>query len=155
MHADITSSNGSHYALDLPTGFEPADFVDYDSMKYQPSLEYENKARDLHVMVIDESKAKIISFGLDYDLDTYMKIASRQLDSAGLYVNKPMNVNNFKALQTEIKGKVKGKINVYRLTCLETPKFFYQLLLWTSDEKYESNKNDMEKIVGSFKEVDK
>lgn len=148
MSADVTSSNGSRYAVELPSSMKPANIND------NASLQYEDEARGLYVVVIDESKAKIISFGLDYDLDTYMKIASRTLDSAGLYVNKPVTVNGFKALQTEIKGKSKGKEVIYKLTCLESPKFFYQVLLRSEASGYESNSSDMDKITNSFREVD-
>lgn len=148
MSADVTSSNGSRYALEIPSSMKPANIND------NASLQYEDEARGLYVVVIDESKAKIISFGLDYDLDTYMKIASRTLDSAGLYVNKPVTVNGYKALQTEIKGKSKGQDVVYKLTCLESPKFFYQVLVRSEASKFDSNNRDMEKITNSFKEVD-
>jgi hypothetical protein len=148
MTADASSSNGSHYTMELPADMEPA------SMD-TASLHYEADKRDLYIMVIDESKAKIISFGLDYDLDTYMKIASRALDSAGLYVNKKIQVNGYNALQTEIKKSFNGKNVVYKLTCIETPKFFYQVLTWTSEDRYEGNKDDMEKMVQSFREVNK
>lgn len=147
MKADVNSSNGSHYTMELPAEMDPASM---DSV----SLHYEAPDRELYVIVIDESKAKIISFGLDYDLETYMKIASRTLDSAGMYVNKPLTINNYKALQTEIKTKHKDKMVVYKLTAIETPKFFYQVLVWTTEDRYDSNKEDMEKIVSSFKEVE-
>lgn len=119
------------------------------------SLEYQDENKQLYAVVIDESKAKIISFGLDYDLETYMKIAGRSLDSTGLYLNKSVTINKYKALQTEIKAKLKGKNMVYRLTCIETPRYFYQVLLSSSEDRFESNKDDMEKIVASFKEFDK
>lgn len=148
MPAEATSSNGSHYVMEIPEEMEPASM---DSA----SLHYEDGSRDLYVMVIDESKAKIISYGLDYDLETYMKIASRTLDSAGLYLNKSLEINGNKALQTEIKKNYKGKNIVYKLTCIESPKFFYQLLTWTTEDRYEGNKEDMDKMILSLKELDK
>ncbi|HTL80629.1 MAG TPA: hypothetical protein VL651_02930 [Bacteroidia bacterium] len=152
INAKITSSNGSMYAIDLPSDFEPASFTDVDSLKYQPSLEYESKPKDLHIMIIDDSKAKILSFGLDYDLDTYMKIASRSIDSAGMHLNKSITINGNNAIQTEIRGKSKGVEMVYDLTCIETQKYFYQVLIWSSEDKYNSNKDDMSAIINSFKE---
>src|ERR1044072_2155379 len=96
MDADITASNGSHYAMQLPGDMEPAHFNDSAA-----SLEYESVNRQLSIEVVSDSKAKIISFGLDYDLDTYMKIATRQIDAQGLYVNKAITINGLKALQTD------------------------------------------------------
>lgn len=149
MPADITSSNGSHYTVQIPDEMEPA------RINENASLEYQDENRQLYTVVIDESKAKIISFGLDYDLETYMKIAARALDSTGLYLNKPAKINSYNALQTEIKSKVKGKTMVYKLTCIETPRYFYQVLISSAEDRYESNKDDMEKIISSFKELDK
>ncbi|MEO5642348.1 MAG: hypothetical protein ABIQ40_16355 [Bacteroidia bacterium] len=149
MLADVRSSNGAQYSMELPNDFVPADFND---TLPEMSLQYENAQHGLHVLVIDESKAKIISFGLDYDLDTYMKIATRTQDKDGVYVNKPLTINGNKALQTEIKETSNGVKKMYKLTCIETQKFFYQLLIWSEEDKYTSNKEDMEKMVNSFKE---
>ncbi|MDQ3108946.1 MAG: hypothetical protein M3R17_03535 [Bacteroidota bacterium] len=149
MNADIKSSNGAHYSLELPKDFVDAHFND---TLPEMSLQYESADDDLHILVIDESKAKIISFGLDYDLDTYMKIATRTLDKDGIYVNKPLTINGNKALQTEIRLTSNGIKKVYKLTCIETQKFFYQVLTWTAESEFEPNKDDMEKMINSFRE---
>lgn len=153
MLASVNSSNGARYSLELPKGFGPADFN--DTLPDEGSLQYENAAIGLHIFVLDESKAKIISFGLDYDLETYMKIATRAQDKDGVYVNKPVTINGNKALQTEIKEITNGKKQVYKLTCIETQKFFYQILIWSDEDKYDSNKDDMEAMINSFKESGK
>lgn len=151
MTADVTSSNGARYEMLMPNDMEPSHINDSAA-----SLEYQNAKRELFIEVIDESKAKIISFGLDYDLETYMKICTRNIDKEGLYVNKPMTINGNKALQTEIKAaNSKGKLMEYKLTCVETQKFFYQILTWTPEVSFSSNNTDMEKMVNSFKEVEK
>jgi len=151
MDAEITASNGSHYRMKLPGDLEPSHTNDSAA-----SLEYGNAKRQLYVEVISESKAKIISFGLDYDLDTYMKIATRQLDNEGLYVNTPVTINGYQALQADIVPKNKNEKNIhYKLTCLETPRFFYRVVTYTPVSALESSKSDMDLIVNSFKEVDK
>jgi hypothetical protein len=151
MDADILASNGSHYAMKLPGDMEPGNFNDSAA-----SLEYESVARQLNVEVVSDSKAKIISFGLDYDLDTYMKIATRQIDAQGLYVNKPLTINGFKALQTDIaKKNAKGQNIHYKLTCIETPRFFYMMSIYTTDDFLDKNRSDMDKMVNSFKELEK
>jgi hypothetical protein len=149
MDADVTASNGSHYAMQLPGDMLPAHFNDSAA-----SLEYESENRELSIEVVSDSKAKIISFGLDYDLDTYMKIATRQIDPQGLYVNKSITINGLKSLQTEITQKNKKNQNIhYKLTCIETPRYFYMISIYTTDQHFESNRNDMEKMVNSFKEA--
>ncbi len=150
VNASVTSSNGARYSVDLPMGFVPAHFND---TLPEMSLQYEDPNRGLHILVIDESKAKIISFGLDYDLETYMKIATRAQDKDGIYVNNPLTINGNKASQTEIKETMLGVKKIYKLTCIETNKYFYQMLIWSDEAKFDSNKKDIEKMVYSFKET--
>jgi hypothetical protein len=150
MDADIIASNGSHYKMQLPNDMEPTHTNDSAA-----SLEYGNAKKQLYVEVIGDSKAKIISFGLDYDLETYMKIATRQLDNEGLYVNNPTTINGYKALQAEIVPKTNNSKNIhYKLTCIESSKFFYQIVIYSPAEFFEKNKSDIDKIIYSFKEVD-
>lgn len=146
MKAAIASSNGSNYTLELPQDMKPANFND------NASFQYRSESGDYSFMIIDDSKEKIASYGLDYDLDTYLKIATRTLDSAGLYVNTSITINEVKALQATIKGKREGAPTTFILTCVETPRYYYQLVCWTPESKFEANKSVMESIINSFKE---
>ncbi|MGL5892493.1 MAG: hypothetical protein ACRC3B_21555, partial [Bacteroidia bacterium] len=131
----------------LPSVMSPAVFND------NASLQYADTKGELYVMVIDESKDKIASFGLDYDLETYMKIALRTLDSTGLYRTTTRTIGNCKALQADVKASFKGKNVVYQLTAIESETSFYQVLIWSLDSRYDSNKTEMEKIIASFRET--
>lgn len=146
MRAMIDSANGSHYSLILPPGMKPAHFND------NASFQYHSDEGNYSFMVIDDSKEKIASFGLDYDLDIYMKIATRSLDSAGMYVNSSTTINEMKALQATIKGTRDGAATTFILTTVETPRFYYQLVCWTPSDKFEMNKPKLEAIISSFRE---
>ena len=151
MPTEVIASNGSHYSMLLPETMEPTHTNDSAA-----SLEYGDSKNQLYLEVIGDSKAKIISFGLDYDLEPYMKIAARQLDDEGLYVNQPTTINGYKALQAEIVPKKNNSKNIhYKLTCVETPKFFYQLMLYSPNDFVTQDKSEIDKIVYSFKEIDK
>lgn len=147
MKAAIASSNGSNYTLELPQDMKPANFND------NASFQYRSESGDYSFMIIDDSKEKIASYGLDYDLETYMKIATRTLDSTGLYVNATVEVNDMKAMQATIKGKKDGVATTFILTCVETPRYYYQLVCWTPESKFEANKSTLEGIINSFTEV--
>lgn len=146
MEVNVASSNGSNYSLELPPDMKPAYFND------NASFQYHSETGDYSFIVIDDSKEKIASFGLDYDLDTYMKIATRSLDSAGMYVNSSITVNDVKALQATIKGKRENVETTFILTCVETPRFYYQLITLTPTAKFEQNKPLLEGIINSFRE---
>jgi hypothetical protein len=146
LKVDVDSSNGSNYHLEVPPDMKPV----YHNAN--ASFQYHSEADEITVMVIDDSKEKIASFGLDYDLDTYMKIATRSLDSAGMYVNSSITVNDVNALQATIKGTREGKPSTFVLTAIETPSFYYQLVCWTPSDRFDKNKARIDSIISSFRE---
>lgn len=147
MQTRVLSSAGAQYQLSLPGVMSPA-----PQLNDNASLQYADADAELYVVIIDDSKGKITSFGLDYDLDTYMKIASRNIDSVGVFVNTKKEINNLPALQATIVRKQGGNESTYWLTCVESEKFFYQILLWTPTARLESNRETMESIIASFSE---
>lgn len=147
MKAEVESAGGAKYSLQIPPDMQPA-YFNNDNAAFQ----YHSETGNYSMMVIDDSKEKIASFGLDYDLDTYMKIATRTLDSAGMYVNAKIEVNGMDALQATVQGKRDGVPTAFILTCVETPTFYYQLVCWTPADKFEVNKAVMEGMINSFAE---
>jgi hypothetical protein len=146
IKASVASANGSNYSLQLPGEMIP------DNLNDNASIQYSDASSGISFFVIDDSKEKIASFGLDYDLETYMKISTRTLDSAGLHVNSRIEIGKHPALQTEIEGKRTGVNSKFILTCIETPTFYYRLVIWSPAEKFEANKADMLAIIQSFSE---
>lgn len=147
MQARVLSSAGAQYEINVPGMMHPA-----PQLNENASLQYADANAELYLVIIDDSKDKITSFGLDYDLDTYMKIASRNIDSIGVFVNTKKEINNLPALQTTIIRKQGGNETTYLLTCVESEKFFYQILLWTPTSRLASNREVMESIISSFHE---
>ena len=146
MDVKVASANGSNYSLELPPDMKHAQY------NGNASFQYHSDALDISYLIIDDSKEKIASFGLDYDLDTYMKIATRTLDSAGLYVNSSITINDVKALQATIQGTRDTIANTYILTTVETERYYYQLVCWTPTAKFDVNKPAMEAMINSFRE---
>jgi hypothetical protein len=65
------------YTLQLPSYLEPANFTK------DASLQVQNTEKEFYLMVLDEDKAQFKQYGLDYDLNTYFKVAANKYDSAG------------------------------------------------------------------------
>ncbi|TND08684.1 MAG: hypothetical protein FD123_1900 [Bacteroidetes bacterium] len=139
------------YTLSLPDDMVSADLSE------KASLQYQSPQRELYTLVLDESKETLNGFGLEYDLATYMQVAIHNLDSTSKQKPVEQKIGPYKALHIGLKKKVNNKGRtydaVYRLTVIETPKYFYQLLTWTMDGWYERNRTDIEHIDGSFKEL--
>jgi len=56
-------------------------------------------------------------------------------------------------MQATIKGKKEGIPTNYILTCVETPSYYYQLVCWSPESKFGTNKDVLESIIQSFTEV--
>lgn len=146
LKTSVASANGSNYKLELPGGMLP------DQLNDNASIQYSDESSGISFFVIDDSKEKIASFGLDYDLETYMKISTRTLDSTGLHVNSRIEISGQPALQTEIEGLRNKEKCKFILTCIETPTFYYRLVIWSPADKFEANRSQMESIIQSFSE---
>jgi hypothetical protein len=146
LKAAVASANGSNYTLELPADMLP------DQLNASASVQYSDASTGISFFVIDDSKEKIASFGLDYDLETYMKISTRTLDSVGLHVNSRIEIKGHPALQTEIEGKRNKENCKFILTCIETPTFYYRFVIWSPADRFDSNKSAMEAIIQSFSE---
>lgn len=122
------------------------------------SLEYQNGQRELYAIVIEEEKKTLNDYGLEYDLEAYARQAARSIDSSFTGKPGPQLIGKLKAAHIALKGKyINGGSAfdmVYRLTVIETPTRFYQLLIWTLDKNYEKNRADMEHIESSFAEAE-
>jgi len=148
MDATVSSANGGTYYLQLPPDMKETYFGNDNA-----AFNYQSEQDGYCMMVVDDAKEKIASFGLDYDLETYMKIATRSLDSAGLYVNTKIELNGQQALQATVQGTRDGVPTTFILTCVETPAFYYQLVCWSPTDKFEMNKSKLEALINSFTEV--
>lgn len=146
LKTSVASANGSNYKLELPAGMLP------DQLNENASIQYSDPSSGIAFFIIDDSKEKIASFGLDYDLETYMKISTRTLDSTGLHVNARIEIGGQPALQTEIEGLRNKEKCRFILSCIETPTFYYRLVIWSPADKFEANKAEMESIIQSFSE---
>lgn len=148
-YTDITVNE--QFVLSLPADMVPADLDDKASMQYQAA------DRELYVMVLDESKETLNGFGLEYDLATYAKVALHNFDSTATVTPAVQKIGDYKAMHAGLNRKVQSKGReydaVYRLTVIETPKNFYQILTWTMSSWYDKNRADMEHMEGSFREL--
>ena len=67
-------------------------------------------------------------------------------------------INNYKVAEVSIEGEIEdseGKTvkTFYLFSVVETPKFYYQILNWTTKENKSKFQNEFRTLVNSFKEV--
>ena len=124
----------------------------------QASLQYQNEEKEIYVLVIDESKADMQAYDLDYDIETYYKnIVStpftEKIKNGKVSIPGMQEINGNKALIAEITGILNGIDVYYKLAVIETNKRFYQVLTWTRLDRKENYEKDLLKIIESLREV--
>jgi hypothetical protein len=143
--SDIKVNN--KYGLQLPSYLEPADF------SKEASLQYQNADKEMYVMVIDEDKSAFAQYGLDYDLNTYFRVASAKYDSTGKITAQKIKIGADSARVADIKGSINGNDVLFKLITIETPKRFYKIsisMMFRDKDKYVA---DIERILHSFHEL--
>ena len=144
--------NGQYSVL-IPEYLTPA-----AGMHQQASLQYQNEEKEIYVLVINESKADMQAYDLNYDIDTYYKnIVStpflETLKNGKVSIPGRQEINGNKALVAEITGVLNGIDVYYKMAVIETNKKFYQVLTWTRADRKEKYEKDLFKIIESVKEI--
>jgi hypothetical protein len=144
-----------NYSISIPEYLSPS-----TGMHQQASAQYENKEKEFYLLVIDESKADMQTYDLDYDIDTYYKnIVSKPfkdfIQGGKISIPGRQTINGAKALIADIEGEVNHTQIFYKLAVIETPNKFYQVVVWTRADQKEMYEKDMLAIIESLKEIDK
>lgn len=141
------------YELRVPAYMQPC-----TDLHKNAAMQLQSAENDIYLVVIDEKKSVIHDLGMYYNLKSYFSTVLKQpfikeiknvtTDS----IPVPLQIGTNKALTTTIKGLVNNQHVFYKLTVVETPTSFYQIIIWTRNDKKERFENDMMKIIESFKE---
>lgn len=147
------------YSLELPEFLTKTSGLNQDA-----TLEYQNLEKEFYIIVIDEpigefNKAIQESEIADLyspDLTGYsLYVSDVFLETVDIISETPLTdvtINGLKGKHMEIEGSVGGVDVFYFYTMVQGAKDYYQVLTWTLLSKKEEHKEEMQKIVNSFKE---
>ena len=144
------------YLLTVPNSLRPC-----TDLHKRASLQLQNLSEDFYVVVIDEKKLALRDFNLDYNLKTYYDALIRQSFTQKMkypVIDKhprEIIIGGNKAILSSISGSVNNRAVFYKLGIVETPDYFYQIIVWTRQDKKDKLGIDMQKIIESFKEEKK
>lgn len=112
---------------------------------------YQNK---LYTMVVSENATGINRFGLEDNSDTYRWLIRKRLDTLESETRTGVDsIGGDKAIQYEIRGIVDGVPVVYLHTTIEGIDKYYQVVSWTTAERYADEKGTLQAITQSFQET--
>lgn len=109
-----------------------------------------------NMMVLRDNKSALSN---DATIDNYCTIITNnmanELQNAVITEPSQININNYSALQLEIQGEIQKVKLKYLVTIVATNDSYYQLVAYSTQDSYNKNKSDFEKIMNTFKEVSK
>lgn len=111
-------------------------------------------SQDMYAAVFSENVSVLNQFDLENNAKQYRWLIEEDMDRfeeespTGL-----TSVNGNPAVQYEIRGTVNGQPVVYLHTTVKGRDNYYQVVGWTSEPQYRSNKGTLEAIIASFRGV--
>ncbi|MBN8702612.1 MAG: hypothetical protein J0M08_06080 [Bacteroidetes bacterium] len=150
-YSDVKVNN--QFSIHVPDFMQPT-----NEIHQKAALQYQNLEKEFYLLVINESKEQMKAYDLDYDLDSYYKnIVStpftEQLKNGKVSMPGRMDIHGKKALISEITGNINNADIYYKLTVIESPEHFYQVVTWTKAENKEKMSLVMDSVIQSFKEI--
>jgi hypothetical protein len=144
---ELIGSDGRSQII-LPKGWK-----EYRKLHDNAEIQAAHLKKESYVIVLSENKE-------DFDEMTLEKHS--KLTRTGILesLKKPtinrlpdLTINGRPAIQFEISGVINNIKIVYLHTTVETNEYFHQILAWTLKSKYNDNKESLQKVIKSFKEI--
>ncbi len=133
----------------------PATWYAKNKLNEQAGLQAADIAANSYVIVISESKK---NFKADEPLEDYTdSIIEKAQEQVTGFKNtgvKSFKLGEYQAQQFEVTGAVEKTRLKWLLTTVDAPKNYHQIMVWTTEAKYEANKKLFEQIVESFEETE-
>lgn len=143
----------NQYSLELP------DFLsEVQNLNPSASLQYQNPLREFYTIVIDEPKTDFPN-PAEINLEEYHNLLKSNLetsiDKASFSTAKDTMINGLKAKLFTASGSTQGIDIFYKFAYIESKAHFYQILTWTLLVRKDKFSKDMDKIIASFKELER
>ncbi|MEM9482354.1 MAG: hypothetical protein AAGA83_01535 [Cyanobacteria bacterium P01_F01_bin.116] len=133
--------------LTLPDGW-----VNVQDLRPDADLYVADQDRTMYVLVLsDPKRSEVGAFSLADNSDQYLSFLNRGLTQEQPEVATTMTtLNGLNALQYEVRGRVDNVPIVYLHTTVEGKTDYYQVVAWTTAEKYGTTKGELQTVVQSF-----
>ncbi|MEL6161734.1 MAG: hypothetical protein AAFQ40_11430 [Cyanobacteria bacterium J06623_5] len=133
----------------------PAEWVSAgDRLRRSADIYASHPSREMYASVLSESKTVLSQFDLEDNAEQYRWLIEKELeDYEGSTRTGIERINGDPAVQYEIRGRVEGIPVVYLHTTVQGDDNYYQVVGWTTQERYSENKATLENIIESFRGV--
>lgn len=131
----------------------PADWVSAgDQLRGSADIYASYPPREMFASVLSESKEVLGQFDLEDNAEQYRWLIEKELSEYDTSTRTTLDeVNGDPAVQYEIRGRVDGVPVVYLHTTVQGTDGYYQVVGWTTEERYAENKDDLQQVIQSFR----
>ncbi|HET6990781.1 MAG TPA: hypothetical protein VFJ43_05630 [Bacteroidia bacterium] len=165
-NTNLVTSDTTDYSMNIPKHMTST-----TELNDEASLQYQDAAKELYVICIDEAKTDFIKTFSDPDLDSkfskyddkltpeknyrmiQMEIMKGKMSVKSEPTVKKAVINGLDAEIVDFTANVEG-INYdiyYKLAFIEGTKNMYMLMTWTLDSSKNENMDEMDQMINSFK----
>lgn len=144
------------FALDIPVSMEPS-----NELHDFAALQVADEKHGFFLIGIAEPKEDLENLQLHYGLDDYADFVQRTvgggMDTANVATTHSQTVNGLSCISADMFGAISTEEEpleiFYRVTVLESAKWFYQLIGWSSREDFLLFRSVANHIECSFAEI--
>ncbi|MED1801260.1 RDD family protein [Brevibacillus porteri] len=132
----------------------PSDWSKDSALHDEADIAISNRISEKYLLILSDAKQNLDS---SFTLQDYADFVEANIEDSveNVSVDKPIRtvVNNQVAIQFNAKGEGDGVKIAYIVTVFETPTHFYQIMAWTEQKRFDSLKQELQKVSASFREV--
>ncbi len=131
----------------------PSGWKEYRKLNDAAELQAANLGKNLYILVLTESKDDFDQITLKQHSALTRNSLLKSLTAPEVTGPKKLTVSGYAAIQFEIRGQLDSTKICYLHTTVETAQNFHQILAWTSKSGFEKNKEELQQVVNSFREI--
>jgi hypothetical protein len=144
----VLKSTDGQSQIVLPSGWK-----EYRKLNDAAELQAANLGKNLYIVVLTENKDDFDHITLKQHSALTRDGLQKSLISPEMIGPKRLNIHGQTAIQFEIRGQLDNTKITYLHTTVETAKNFYQILAWTSKSGFQKNKEELQQVIQSFREI--
>jgi len=145
----VLLSSDERFEIAVPGGWKSETNLHEDA-QVQASHQFSNQ----FLLVIGEDKGDFDDLNLDEYCDITIEGMKERLKKPNVGDPIPLVIDKKMAIQREVAGVIDHLKVIYLHTCIESPKYFYQIISWTTATKFKKYRENFEKIAAYFKEFE-
>lgn len=135
-----------HVSLEIPSYMDKTNRLSTEAI-----MQFQNRFRNLYAVVLQKNKKP----NQDLEKVTYesVKLLKSRLTNGVVEQQYAINLSGRKAIRCFVSGEIDERPFAYEMVIMEGENHFFELTIWTTQEKFNTFGTDIEKIITTFKEL--